>query len=51
MEFRYINVEGYWEVYVDGEFYCIANTLLEAVKIVYNEISMIKVEETIYDKT
>ena len=42
MEFRYINVVGFWEVYFVGEFYCIANTLLEAVK---------KVEETIYDKT
>ena len=32
MNVDYINVRGHWEAYIDGKFFCSADTLTEAVK-------------------
>lgn len=32
MEVNYISVHGHWEVFIDGKFFCSADTIQEAVK-------------------
>ena len=36
-EINIVNVNGHYEVYIDGKFYCSAETIIEAVKEIENE--------------
>lgn len=35
--YKIVHVNGHYEVYIDGKFYCSADTLTEAVKEIENE--------------
>ena len=39
-EVRIFPVAGYWEVYVNGEFFCSADSYLEAVREITEEYGM-----------
>lgn len=43
MSYQIIPVKGYYEIYVDGEFYCSADSLSEA----QNEIQALKNESEV----
>ena len=37
MDYRIINNHGHYEVYIDGKFYCSADTVTEAIHEVVND--------------
>ena len=34
---EFVQTRGYWEVYINGEFFCSADTYTEALVMVYGE--------------